>query len=457
MKRKVNILTLIFLFLVCAFTMFGTPPESATAQSVNQLWVVVGAALVFFMQLGFLFLEVGLVQPKTVLSVAAKNVLDVMVVTLAFYLVGFGFMFGTSFEGFIGTDLFLLKDYAKQDSLGLGYIFFLFQLGFVAAAATIVSGAMAGRTGFPTYLLIAVTIAVVIYPFMGHMVWGNAMVGENETFLTKLGFIDFAGGTVVHLLGAVISFIGTMMLGPRLGRFDSKGKPRELESSKFAFGWAASGVIVLWFGWWGFNGASTLEFSDTVNTVLINTNLSAVAAGLTAFLHSWFIQDKNALLEKFLGGILGGLVVITPCAHILTPNMAIVAGLLGGVIHNIGYDLVLYKWKIDDPVGAIPVHGFCGAFGTLCVAFFGDISAFGDNTRLEQLGVQLIGIMTCIVWVSITAYLMFFTLRKTIGLRVSPDEEKAGINISLDESDFLSDEDDDDEELSEDELKDLLG
>ena len=394
--------------------------------SIDALWVLIAAALVFLMQAGFKSLEVGMVRRHQVAAVAMKNMVDWTVGSIIFFIVGFGLMFGHSLEGFLGTDLFLPSNWNAEGSHPLGPVFFMFQLAFVGTAITIVSGSMSERTGFIPYLTASVIIALVIYPVFGHWVWGNLFFEDNAAWLADLGFIDFAGATVVHSVGAWVSLAGLKLLGPRLGRYDHAGNLREFEPNSIPM--AVMGVFILWFGWWGFNGGSTLAFGTDVGVIILNTNLAGAAAALVAYLHSFVFQNKANIYEKMLGGALGVVVAITASPHIQTPLTSLAIGSIAGVSHNLSFDMLTKKWKIDDAVGAIPVHGFCGIFGTLAVALFAPAETL-PNGRLTQFGVQLIGVVTCFIWAGGIGYAMFYLLKKTVGLRVSPDEERKGIML----------------------------
>ena len=437
-----------FSSLVAFIVLIASPALAQEADAgpplIDHLWLIVCAALVFFMQAGFLCFEVGAVQSKSVTAVAMKNLVDWIMASAGFFLVGFALMFGTDIGGFIGSSLWALEG---VEGNGLGYTFFFFQLVFAGTALTIVSGAMSERTGFVTYLLVSLIMGLVIYPVFGHWVWGSGFIADNTPWLAGLGFIDFAGSSVVHMVGAGVAAVGVMMLGPRLGRYDADGNLVELKAHSFPF--AGLGVIILWFGWIGFNGGSELAFNDAVPRIIVATNIAAAFAGIAGFAHCWFFQNKANINEKFLGSILGGLVAITACCHLVTPLVAAVIGMLAGVVHNLSFDLVIKRWKLDDPVGAIPVHGFCGAFGILCVALFGNADMLA-HPRLVQLGVQIIGIVACVAWSMGAAYIMFATLRKFVGLRVSFEEEYAGIHIGGEPPKVEQ------QKLSADDLSDLM-
>lgn len=418
---------------------------------IDAIWVLVAAALVFLMQAGFKSLEVGLVRKIHIETVAIKNVIDWVIASIIFFIFGFGFMFGESFSGIIGTNLFAnMNLYNVSDGNALGVIFFMFQLAFAGTALTIVSGAMSERTGFIPYMTISVFIALIIYPIFGHWCWGNLFFANNTSWLADLGFIDFAGSSVVHSVGAWVSLAGLSLLGPRLGRFKADGSPAEIVPYRISY--ATLGLFLLWVGWWGFNGGSTLAFDNTVGPIILNTNIAAAAAALTAYFHCKLFQNKSGIYEKVIGGALGGLVAITASPHIQTPLTSIIVGFAAGLVHNFAYEFLLKK-KIDDAVGAIPVHGFCGALGTLLVVIAPEIwmadGAFNFAGLLHQIGVQLVGIVVCFVWAFGASYLLFLLLKRTVGLRVSPDEERNGITLFPKPGDTK-------EDIDEDELESLL-
>lgn len=409
-------------------------------EHLNRFWMLLAAMLVFFMQAGFKVFEVGLVRVEDRNSVGIKNLMDWMIVAFCFWVVGFGLMFGNSQGGWIGTSLFGLTGMENIKN-EYGYEYFLFQLAFAATAVTIVSGALAVRIKLVSYIILSIFIALFIYPVFGHWVWGGAFTGSEAPFLAKLGFVDFAGSTVVHSVGAWIALTGMWFIRPRFGKVNVNGRieirVNEEEKNKFKphnLGYSVLGVLILWFGWWGFNGGSTsfVEVGDDnytntiVPLILINTNLAAVAAGLAAFFHCfWFTKGQEDLYEKTLGGVLSGLVAITACCDILSVPQSILVGLVAGVLHNLSYDR-LYKKPvfgkiIDDPVGAIPVHGVAGIFGTLCVAL-------GADAPLQQLGSQVIGVVVCAVFTVTASIIIFSLLRNTIGLEVSRQQEKEGKN-----------------------------
>jgi len=402
-------------------------PESSVP-AIDQLWVLVAAAMVFFMQPGFKCLEVGMAQRKSSTSVAMKNVINWVLTGLFFFLFGFGLLFGRSSHGLFGTSLFALNGLA-QNTQTLGLVFFLFQAAFASTSTTIVSGALAERTSFIAYLVGCVWQASVVYPVFGHWAWSSAFDPNNPGWLQRLGFIDFAGSTVVHSTGAWFALVGAWMVGPRRGRFDANGKPCSLRPNSLAF--AALGVFILWFGWWGFNGGSTLKFSPAVAGIILNTNLAGAMGALVAFAHAQSVPGRRDVGEKLLGGALGGMVAITANCHIVSPLSALAIGAIAGVLHNVGFDFLIQRLKIDDPVGAIPVHGVCGVWGTLAVGIFGRAELL-PHTRMQQIGVQLLGAVACFAWAALNAAMIYYALKRTVGLRVTSTEEELGVGLTPD-------------------------
>jgi Amt family ammonium transporter len=296
---------------------------------LDSLWVAFAAALVMLMQAGFLCLEAGFVRERHAEGVALKNLVDWVLSTLIFFAVGFGLMFGESLAGVVGSSLFALHGLAGIDGpIAMNGVFFLFQLGFAGTSATIVSGAIAGRVSVLAYLCSTIAIATLVYPVIGHWAWGNALIGSNEPWLASLGFIDFAGSTVVHGSGAWFALVAAHSIGPRRGRFDARGAVRPIPTHSIAL--ATLGVFLLWLGWWGFNGGSTLRFDARVASIIINTNLAGAAGALVAFVHGWRFQDGRDLSAKLLGGTLGGLVAVTASCHLVSPLGAVFVGAVGG-------------------------------------------------------------------------------------------------------------------------------
>jgi len=387
-----------------------------------ETWLAVAAALVFFMQGGFAALESGLVQEKNVKSVAFKNLIDCLVATPVFLMVGFALMFGAG-NGFLGGSFFGLEGLPEDG--GASHLFALYQLGFAATAVTIVSGAIAGRASFVSYVGLSVAVSLVVYPVFGHWAWGNLLVPDNHPWLVERGFVDFAGSTVVHSVGAWVGITAAIVVGPRLGRFDP-GTEADFQPS--SYGLSVLGVMILWFGWFGFNGGSVGSDGSLVGPVLLHTCLAGATAGLTAYAHAVLAQSRRAVPEKLVGGTLAGLVAITACCHVVTPSGALAVGGVAGVLHNLSYAWIA-RARIDDAVGVFPVHGVGGIWGTLCVALFGraDLLAL---PRGAQLGVQALGIVVCAVWSVGASLLILSVLRATTGLRVSPQEELAGVSVA---------------------------
>lgn len=399
------------------------PATNEESMSLDQLWILISASLVFLMQGGFLCLESGLVRSRNAELVAMKNFVDWALCNLLFFAVGFGLMFGTSFHGWIGVDLFLLRELELASPSTPGpWLFFLFQLAFAGTAATIVSGAIAGRASLAAYVAATVAMTIVVYPVIGHWVWGGALVPDNRPWLAELGFLDFAGSTVVHSTGAWFALAAAWRIGPRQGRFSATGEPRAFKSHSFQF--AALGALLLWIGWWGFNGGSTLAFDETVGPIVLNTNLAGAAGGLVALAHALVRQGGRDTGMKMLGGALGGLVAITASCNFANPGEAILIGAVAGVFHNVAIEALLTR-GIDDPVGAIAVHGACGAWGTLAVALVLPENAMAMS-RAGHFAIQLLGVVTCFVWSGGIGLLCFELIQRTVGLRIAPELEREG-------------------------------
>ena len=415
-----------------SITFIGDESEFILA---NELWVLISASLVFFMQAGFLCFEVGLARPHHAAAVAIKNIVDWGISTLAFAFIGFGLMFGTSAGGLFGTDFFALNGIGEAlitgevgETLIIGPTFFLFQLAFAGTAITLVSGSLVERTTLLAYAGISLALGLVIYPVFGHWVWGNFVNAGNSTWLADLGFLDFAGGSVVHLLGAVVALVGIKMIGPRLGRFGPNGEPREMEAS--SIGLTVLGTVILWLGWWGFNGGSLLAFNISVIDVIILTNLSAVAGLLSAGLYSYLFQKRYQFSSKLISGALGGLVALTPSVNVVSFWGAIATGLLAGIAVSWTSDFLL-KLKIDDALGVFPIHGAAAIVGLIGLPIFAkpEVREMFAGGVPRQLLIQLLGISICIVWAGITSYGVYWTIRRFVGLRIDPVVEMTGAVI----------------------------
>lgn len=390
-------------------------------QSLDIAWMLIAAALVMSMQVGFCFLESGLVRAKNSINVAIKNMADFCVSAAIFWLVGFGLMFGKSSFGLWGNDFFILDTTSNWWLCA----FFVFQLVFCGTAITIISGAVAERMRFSAYLVVALFTSGLIYPFFGHWAWAGVIPGTEDGWLAKLGFLDFAGSTVVHSVGGWVAFAAIIVIGPRIGQFDDE--KRKIQGHNITL--ASAGVILLWFGWIGFNGGSTLTLNEEVPKIIANTIIGGAFGGIAAMLSAYAYYGM-ARTWAIMNGIIGGLVSITACCNVISTPSAAVIGTIAGVLCFLGIRL-LEKYKIDDAVGAVPAHAFCGAWGTLAVALFGQAELWDSgHSRLEQLGVQGLGILACFVWTFGISYVFFKTINRFLPLRVSKYEEQAGLNVS---------------------------
>jgi len=422
-------LALIVLFTVIFIARTWAGDEPPTAESnktlidlvqshADYVWTLVAAALVFFMQAGFAMVETGFTRAKNAVNIMMKNLMDFAMGSLAFWAIGFGLMFGVSSSGWFGTSGFFLSDFQVGGDPWV-LAFWMFQVVFAATAATIVSGAMAERTKFSGYLIYSAVVSGVIYPIFGSWAWGGLYKGGG--WLEGLGFIDFAGSTVVHSVGGWAALAGAIVLGPRMGKYTKDGKIRPILGHNMPL--AALGVFILWLGWFGFNPGSTTAANKDIAMIFVNTNLAAAAGCILAMATSWFKFGKPEI-GMSLNGALAGLVAITsPCASV-TPLSAVIIGAAAGVIVVLAV-LFFDSIKIDDPVGAISVHGVCGAWGTLAAGIFNI-----GGTSAKIIGVQILGIAACFLWVFPTAMILFKLIDKTIGLRVSPEEELEGLDIA---------------------------
>ncbi len=384
----------------------------------NYMWTLVAAALVFFMQAGFALVETGFTRAKNAINIMMKNLMDFCIGSIAFWAVGFGLMFGVTTTGWFGTNGFFLSDWTPDGDPWV-LAFWMFQVVFAATAATIVSGAMAERTKFSSYLIYSAVISAVIYPIFGSWAWGNLFHGEG--WLGKLGFIDFAGSTVVHSVGGWASLAGAIVLGPRLGKYGKDGTIRPILGHSMTL--ATLGVFILWIGWFGFNPGSTTAANTSIAIIFVTTNLAACAGGCMALFVSWLKFGKPDI-GMTLNGVLAGLVAITAgCANV-SPGSAIIIGAIAGVLVVFSV-IFIDRIKIDDPVGAVSVHAVNGIWGTLAAGIFNI-----TGTSLHLVGVQLLGIFACFVWTFPLAYALFKLLSKTVGLRVSPEEELEGLDLA---------------------------
>ena len=398
-------------------------PSDNIKPLVDTLWVINCAILVFIMQAGFMCMESGLSRQKNSINVALKNAADFGVSVVIFWLFGFGLMFGKSFNGLFGTDLFFFAINISEYQT-----YFVFQAMFVATAATIISGAVAERLKFIGYLVITVLATGIIYPIVGHWAWSSSFLGEamNKGWLASIGFVDFAGSTIVHSVGGWIALSGILILGPRIGKFSIANKGKFTGSS---FPLAVLGTLILWFGWFGFNGGSNGAMDDAVPLILINTFLAASFGLLTGLVISFLIHKKPDPIYIVLGP-LAGLVAITAACNSVNSLLAIIIGIIGSIIAII-VAKILDRFEIDDVVGAVPVHLAAGIWGTLAVGFFSDLEIIGTGlTRFEQIKVQIIGIASIGAFSFIVSFILLKILNSFYPLRVSPLHEQVGLNIA---------------------------
>ena len=390
---------------------------------VDTLWVIDCAILVFIMQAGFMCVESGLSRHKNSINVALKNAADFGVSVVVFWLFGFGLMFGKSFNGFFGTDLFFFATDVSEYQT-----YFVFQAMFVATAATIISGAVAERLKFVGYLVMTVFATGIIYPIVGHWAWSSSYLGEamNKGWLAAIGFVDFAGSTIVHSVGGWIALSGVLILGPRIGKYSEANKGKFTGSS---FPLAVLGTLILWFGWFGLYGGSNGGMDEALPLILINTFLSAAFALLTSLIISFLVFKKPDPFYVILGP-LAGLVSITAACNSVNSIVAIIIGIIGTIIAIIVNEL-LEKKEIDDVVGAVPVHLAAGVWGTIAVGIFSNLETLGTGlTRIEQIKVQIIGVVVIGAFSFISSYIFFRVLNYFYPLRVSPIHEELGLNIA---------------------------
>lgn len=391
--------------------------------ALDIMWVLFGAVLVFLMQAGFLCLETGLTRSKNNINVAIKNLADFAITSLLFWLVGFAFMFGTTANGWLGFDQFapdLGDDFWRAT-------FFIFQVMFCGTAVTIVSGGIAERVRFGGYLIVVVVISMLIYPVFGHWAWHGLNVGQATGWLARLGFVDFAGSSVVHSVGGWVTLAMLLLIGPRYGRFPPHGPPQKIPGASTPL--AGLGVMLLFIGWLGFNGGSTLAFNDQIGRILSNT-LIAGSAGLACGLALGWLFYRRISVGLAFNGVLAGAVAITANAHAVSTLSALVIG-LGGTLFMAATDWLLLRWKIDDAVGAVPVHLGAGVWGVLAVGIFGQPELLQTGlARGAQIGVQALGLVVCFVWAFGLTYLLLRLINRFYTVRVSLASERIGLNVS---------------------------
>ena len=414
------------LLLAAAFSpalAFAEGTEGGSYSSVDTIWVLLGAILVFFMQPGFAMVETGLTRAKNAGNIVMKNVMDFAIGTVVFWILGFGIMFGTDVNGIIGIpDLFTMGGHGDASYPDLAYLFF--QTVFCATSATIVSGAMAERTKFSAYCIYSAVISLLIYPISGHWIWGGG-------WLAEMGFHDFAGSTCVHLVGGVCAFVGAWILGPRIGKYNSDGSANAIPGHSIVL--ACLGVFILWMGWFGFNGGSTVSMTGddimkSVAHIMVTTNMAAAAAACTAMIVTWIRYGKPDV-SMTLNGVLAGLVAITAGCDVITVPGSLAVGIISGAFIVFAVEFIDQVLKVDDPVGAIAVHGGCGALGTLLTGLLAEKDGWLYCGDPHFFLVQLLGVATVIVYVFIAINIVFRLIRATMGLRVTREEEMNGLDF----------------------------
>ena len=409
-----------------------------TFSAENTIWVLLGAALVFFMQAGFSMCEAGFKRAKNTGNILMKNLMDFCIGTPCFWLFGFGIMFGTGTALFGWIDPMIMKDYSDILPAGVPlWAYAIFQTVFCATSATIVSGAMAERTKFSAYCIYSAAISLFIYPISGHWIWGGG-------WLAQMGFHDFAGSTAVHMVGGVCALIGAAILGPRIGKYDKDGKPKAILGHNVTV--AALGVFILWFCWFGFNGASTVGMDsdaqiERAGLIFFNTNLAAAVACCVTLIFTWLRYGKPDVSMTY-NAALAGLVGITAGCDTVSPLGAAIMGVIFGIVIVLAVEFFDKVAKIDDPVGAISVHGVCGSIGTILLGFFSTggvpdadgvypvMKGLFYGGGLKFLGIQALGVVSVIAYVAVVITVVFLLLKRTIGLRASAEDEIAGLDIS---------------------------
>ena len=394
--------------------------------AVNTISVLLGAALVFFMQAGFAMVETGFTRAKNAGNIIMKNLMDFAIGTPLFWLTGFGIMFGGAGAFIGGFDPLVRGDYSGILPAGVPLpAYLIFQTVFCATAATIVSGAMAERTKFISYCIYSAVISAVVYPVSGHWIWGGG-------WLARMGFHDFAGSTAVHMCGGAAALIGARILGPRIGKYTEDGKPNAILGHSLTLG--ALGVFILWFCWFGFNGCSTVAMDSdaavySAGNIFVTTNLAAATATVATMIITW-LRYRKPDISMTLNGSLAGLVAITAGCDMVSPAGAFFIGLIAAFVVVFGIEFIDKVCKIDDPVGAIGVHGMCGAAGTLLTGVFAVDGGLAYGGGFSFLGIQLLGVVSVILWVSVTMIITFCVLKHTIGLRASEEEETKGLDVT---------------------------
>lgn len=404
--------------LFAAFSVNAAEASAGTTDTqslLKALWLAVCCAMVLIMQSGFMMLEGGMVRSKNAVNVILKNFTDIGLGTIGYWALGFGLMFGANQSGWIGLSGFFPAPSGTNDSLNV-----LYQMMFAATAATIMSGAVAERFSFLPYIIGAFFLTSFIYPVYGSWAWGGS--GENLGWLRELGFYDAAGATVVHSIGGWCALGALILVGPRTGRFSRKGEVHQISGHSLPY--VAFGGFILWFGWFGFNGGSVNDDFSNLGQILLNTHFGAIGGICGAVL--WLALTRRGFyMTMIVNGALGGLVSITAGSDVFAPQYALLSGFLGGILVVVSSE-VLNRFKIDDVVGAVSVHGFCGAWGTLAVGLFYQ----GDMFNIERIVAQLVGIVCAFIWASTASFGIFWLLNKVMKIRVSTKMEQRGLDIS---------------------------
>lgn len=394
--------------------------------SVNTIWVLLGAAMVFLMQAGFAMCEAGFTRAKNTGNILMKNLMDFCIGTPTYWILGFGLMFAGSGAIVGGLDPFVQGDYSSILPAGVPlFAYLIFQTVFCATSATIVSGSMAERTKFISYCLYSFCISAFIYPISGHWIWGGG-------WLSQMGFHDFAGSTAVHMVGGVCACIGAAILGPRIGKYGQDGKPRAILGHSLSLG--ALGVFILWFCWFGFNGCSTvgMEGDDVIASaglIFVTTNMAPAVASVVTMIYTW-IRYKKPDVGMTLNAALAGLVAITAGCDVVSPAGAAIIGIIAGLLLPISVNFFDAVLKIDDPVGAISVHGVCGAAGTILTGFLSTSEGLLYGHGAHFLLIQCLGVVVTALWAAVMITIVFLVIKHTIGLRVTPEEELKGLDIT---------------------------
>ncbi len=438
MLRKILIYTFIAFFIAgYSVSLAGTEDQNAFKSitiddvAIDTVWTLIAAVLVMFMQAGFAMLTAGFSRSKNACNMLMKNLMDFCFGTISYWAIGFALMFGAGNLLFGNSGFFLIDSGDTFASLNWTRVplecKYFFQLVFCATAATIVAGAMAERTKFIAYIFYSIAITAIIYPIVGHWIWGGG-------WLSKLGMWDFAGSTVVHSTGGWLALVGAVMVGPRTGKYNPGGSSNAITGHSIPL--ATLGTFILWFGWFGFNPGSTMALVSDIAHIATTTNLAGAAGGISAMIASWWIF-KKADISMALNGVLGGLVSITASCAFVSLSSAIWIGIIGGVLVVVGVVFIDQVLHIDDPVGAIAVHGICGTWGTLALGLFaqdkfspgttGDGLLFGGSLKL--LGTQAIGMISVFSWCMISGFLLFYVIKQLVGLRVNREEELRGLDI----------------------------